>query len=221
MAGPALPILHLCLFPHHHLPLSLSDLTVTGRFNLSIYPLFTFPSGPACYCSRFHLLHLIPHLHKLTPLHSSSLSLTDLSQILTYSHIFLSVFTTLLSHLVPIRPHLLSLSQGPGLSLSRLLPSSGPIHINLLPLTSPRSSLTYTHRFSHSLPSFLPYYPPQTPIGPHPLFIPIGPAYHCGRSRLPLPSSPLCISLLPLTDPHGSSSYNVTPKTYMRTAPPC
>ena len=58
---------------------------------------FTFPSGPACHCGRSRLLHLIPR-------------------------IFLSVFTTLLSHLVPIRPRLLSLSQGPGLSLWQVPP---------------------------------------------------------------------------------------------------
>ena len=75
-----------------------SDLTVTGRFHPSIYTPFTFPSGPTCHCGRSRLQHLLPHLQKFTPFWSSSLTLIDLAQILTDLHIFLSVFTTLLSH---------------------------------------------------------------------------------------------------------------------------
>ena len=77
---------------------------------------------------------------------------------------------------------------------SRLIPSPYPICTSLFPLTDPHRSLQLPHRSSQFLS--LIYYP---------IILPIGPACHCGRSRLLHSFNSIYISLLPFTDPHRSS----------------
>ena len=137
-------------------------------------------AGPASY--------LLPT--RFTFVYSPLQTLTDPSLIFTDPHIFSPLFTTPLFYLTGPACHC---------GRSRLLPSSYPIYISLLPFTDPHRSpqiptpsptffpshlykFTPLHRPSQihlCHPIILPN-PYKTSI---PLYLPIGPACHCGRSR--------------------------------------
>ena len=128
----------------------------------------------------------LPHLHQFTPLHRSSLILTDPHR---SSH-----FPTLIHHPIILpNPQPLSLSHRPGLSLWQVPPPTlflphlrkfTPLRRSSQFLTNPHRSLTDTHRSSHFLthichPSILP--------APHKTSIPLSPTYRPGLSLWQVP----------------------------------